>query len=237
MNILAIESSAGPASCAVYRDGKLLACSSINTGLTHSQTLIPMVSDTLKNAGLDIKNIDLYAVAAGPGSFTGIRIGVAAVKGLAFTDKKPCIGVSTLAAMTRMTQGIPFDGIVCAAMDARCNQVYTALFENHSGEIKRLTQDSALHLDDLKKLIEATKKNVLFIGDGSQLCYNAFGGLREGMFLAPPMLRYQNAAGVALEAAETPESAVSAEQLMPVYLRLPQAERELKRRQSVNAAD
>ena len=170
-------------------------------------------------------------LAAGPGSFTGVRIGVAAVKGIAFTDGIPCIGVSTLAAMARLTEGIPFEGLICAAMDARCNQVYTALFENNNGDIKRLTDDSALHLDELKKQVELYKKRVLFIGDGAQLCYNAFGLSVPNVYLAPPAFRYQNAIGVAIEAAKMTDCAVPPDRLMPTHFRLPQAERELKRRQ------
>jgi tRNA threonylcarbamoyladenosine biosynthesis protein TsaB len=229
MKILAIDSTAGPASCAVLEDGKVLASSAVNTGLTHSQTLVPLANDLLKNAAIDISEIDLFAVAAGPGSFTGVRIGVAAVKGFAFALDKPCVGVSTLAAMARMVEGIPIDGLICTTMDARCNQVYAALFEINNGTIKRIMDDTALSIEDLKKQVEIFKKKIIFIGDGAQLCYNAFGSTVDA-YLAPPNLRYQNAVGVAIEANSIKEKAVSAEQLMPVYLRLPQAERELKRR-------
>ena len=122
MKVLAIESSAGPASCALTEDGRILASAGVHTGLTHSQTLVPMVDGMLKNAGVPLQDVDLLAVAAGPGSFTGVRIGVAAVKGLAFARDIPCVGVSTLAAMARAADGIPFDGVVCAAMDARCRR-------------------------------------------------------------------------------------------------------------------
>lgn len=118
MKILAIESSAGPASCAVWEERCILASAAVNTALTHSQTLLPMVSGMLSNAGLTLTDIDAYAVSAGPGSFTGIRIGVSAVKGMAFSDDKPCFGVSTLAAIARNADGLPFDGVVCAVMDA-----------------------------------------------------------------------------------------------------------------------
>lgn len=230
MKILAIESTAGPASCAVCEDGRILACSSVHIGLTHSQTLIPMVHDMLKNAGIGLNDIDIFAVAAGPGSFTGVRIGVAAVKGLAFAGDKPCVGVSTLAAMARMAGGLPFDGIICAAMDARCGQVYTALFENHAGSVQRLTEDEAMSLDELKNRADYGEKSILFVGDGAELCYNAFSQFSPYVHLAPACFRYQNAAGVALEAENRMDQAVSADKLTPVYLRLPQAERELKRR-------
>lgn len=229
LKILAVDSSAGPASCAVYQAGKVLAGSYANTGLTHSQTLAPMINDVLKNAAVDVREIDLFAVSAGPGSFTGVRIGVAAVKGMALAGDKPCIGVSTLAAMARLVSGLPVDGLVCAAMDARRGQVYAALFETDGGKIRRVMEDTALAVEDLKKRVENHKKKVILIGDGAGLCYNAFGS-KADTFLAPPHLRYQNAVGVAMEAEADPQRAVSAERLMPTYLRLPQAERELKRR-------
>ncbi|MDD2362478.1 MAG: tRNA (adenosine(37)-N6)-threonylcarbamoyltransferase complex dimerization subunit type 1 TsaB [Oscillospiraceae bacterium] len=232
MRILGIESSAGPASCAVWEDGRILACSSANTGLTHSQTLVPMIHDMLKNAGISLKTVDLLAVAAGPGSFTGVRIGVAAVKGLAFTEDKPCVGVSTLAAMARMAAGTLFSGIICPAMDARRDQVYTALFEISEGEVIRLTDDNAVSLNNLAKQLDKYKKPVLLIGDGAELCYNTFKQILSEVFIAPLHLRYQSAVGVTLEAAVMQEQAVSSEKLMPIYLRMPQAERELKRKLS-----
>lgn len=229
MKILAVDSSAGPASCAVFENGKVLASSFANTGLTHSQTLVPMVYDMLKNAGISIDEIDLFAVSAGPGSFTGVRIGVAAVKGFAFATEKPCVGVSTLASMARTFQGLPIDGIICAAMDARCGQVYAALFEIENGKMRRIMDDTALSIEELKKHVELCKKKIILIGDGAELCYNAFGTSVEAC-LAPGNLRYQNAVGVAMEAESEMDKSVLADQLMPVYLRLPQAERELKRR-------
>lgn len=231
MKILAIESSAGPASCALAEDGRILASAGAHTGLTHSQTLIPMVDAMLKNAGVSIREVDLLAVAAGPGSFTGVRIGVAAVKGLAFAQDKPCVGVSTLAAMARLADGLPFDGVVCAAMDARCRQVYTALFACEGGEVSRLTPDEAIPLEELEKRLISCNKSIFLVGDGAQLCYNTLNGHVPGLILAPPLLRYQQAAGVAAQAALETEKAVPAERLQPIYLRLPQAERELRARQ------
>lgn len=230
MKILAIESSAGPASCAVTEDGRLLASSAVHTGLMHSQTLIPMVDAMLRGAGIPFDGVDLLAVAAGPGSFTGIRIGVAAVKGMAFAQNKPCVGVSTLASMARAFQGLPYTGLLCAAMDARCRQVYTALFESRNGEIRRIAPDEAISVDSLENTIISLKKPVILFGDGAELCYNTFGSDVPCVTIAPPALRYQSAIGVALEAAEGTEKAVDASELRPIYLRLPQAERELKRR-------
>lgn len=239
--ILALDSSAGPASCAVLRrhaDGnrQILASSFINMRLTHSQTLLPMVGDTLKNAGMTIEDVDILGVSVGPGSFTGIRIGVAAIKGLAFPRNIPCAGVSTLAAMARNAQDLPFSGLVLGAMDARCQQVYTALFQCQDGHLTRLAPDEALVLDQLadrlKNQEDFAGKSILVVGDGAQLCYNTLKGAVPGLRLMPESLRYQQGIGVALEAASLADSGslVPAERLLPVYLRLPQAERELKRR-------
>lgn len=189
-----------------------------------------MIHAMLQNASLSLKDMDYLAVANGPGSFTGIRIGVAAVKGLAFADDLPCVGVSTLGAMARLVEGLPFDGIVCAAMDARCQQVYTACFVCEQGALTRLTDDEALPLAVLREQLKKFHRPILFVGDGAELCYNTMKDDDMAVCLAPPQCRYQHAAGVAMEAAAQADHAVPAEALMPVYLRLPQAERELRQR-------
>ena len=127
MKILALETSAKAVSAAVSEDGKILCSGYQDTGLTHSRTLMPIVEHILKNTGLAVADMDAIAVAAGPGSFTGIRIGVSAAKGLAFAAEKPAVGVSTLAAMARNVAWL--DGLVICAMDARRQQVYNALFQ------------------------------------------------------------------------------------------------------------
>lgn len=234
MKILAIESSAGPASCAVVEDGEILASAAVNTRLTHSQTLLPMVAAMLKNSGLSVGQMDVLAVAAGPGSFTGVRIGVAAVKGLAFAQDKPCAGVSTLAAMARCCEGLPFEGLICPVMDARCRQVYTASFLSKGGEVTRLTADEAISMEELKNRLLSAKKMVFLVGDGARMCYNELNDTVPGLWLAPARLRLQHAAGVAAEAARLAEAGelCTAQTLLPVYLRLPQAERELRARQA-----
>ncbi len=231
MRIFAVETSAVPASCAVVEDGKVIASSYNNTAQTHSQTLMPMVEEMLKQAALTVSDMDRLAVSAGPGSFTGVRIGVAALKGLAFAEDKPCVGVSTLAAIARNAEGIGFEGVVCAAMDARCRQVYTACFMAENGGIRRLSEDEAIATDELKARLAAYGQPIMLFGDGAELCYREFGGEIDRLLLAPEHLRYQTAVGVAREAegAET----VTAEALQPLYLRLPQAERELKARQQL----
>lgn len=232
MKILAIDSSAGPVSAAVSENGTILASAYGNTRLTHSQTLLPMVEDMLKNAALSLEDMDALAVSVGPGSFTGVRIGVSAVKGLAFACDKPCAPVSTLEAMACNFSGLPLSGVICSAMDARCSQVYTALFSCSQGTVARLTPDEALPLEELKARLLSVNKSIILVGDGAQLCYNTFQGQVPDLCLAPEHLRYQQAAGVALAAFRLAgeEKLVAASALQPVYLRLPQAERELRRR-------
>lgn len=232
MRILAIDTSAGPASCAVTEERKILASAAVNIRLTHSQTLMPMVDAMLKNAGMKLDQMDVLAVSAGPGSFTGVRIGVSAVKGMAFPLGIPCAGVSTLAAIARNAEGIPFDGVVCAAMDARCNQVYAACFSCEGGTLRRMTPDEALGVEELKNRLISYGKCVFLVGDGAELCYNTCREDVPGLRLAPPRLLYQQAAGVAAEAAELAAQGrlCTAADLLPQYLRLPQAERELQMR-------
>ena len=227
MRILAIDTSAVTASCAIWEEDRLVANAELRNQMTHSQTILPMVQDMLKNCGMTVKDMDALAVNVGPGSFTGVRIGVAAVKGLAFADNIPCIPVSTLHSMAQNVAGLPLDGVICGVMDARCNQVYTALFENKDGNIKRLTEDEAISIDQLKNQLISLKKSVFLVGDGAKLCYNAFKDEDMSVYLMPEHIRYQCAVGVAAAAADI-KTTCSAEQLQPTYLRLPQAERELK---------
>lgn len=226
MKILALETSAVAASAAVCEDEALIAQSFQRTGLTHSATLMPMVESMLKNAGLTLAEMDVIAVAAGPGSFTGLRIGVSAAKGLAWPLDKPCAEVSTLEAMAWQMSGM--DGLVCAAMDARRQQVYNALFDLKDGMPVRLTPDRAISLDDLQSELANAEKTQILVGDGAHLCYNAFQKLGYPVKMAPPHLQYQTAWGVARCALEQARSGqlTDAAGLAPNYHRLSQAERE-----------
>ncbi len=229
MRILSIECSASPASCAVIDDGKILASSYINVKLTHSQTLMQMILDTLKNSNISLDTIKEFAVAVGPGSFTGLRIGISAIKGLAAPRSLPCVGVSTLAAMAENFS--EFDCILCAVMDARCNQFYNAIFDIENGKITRLCEDRALLADELAAEIKriSAKKRVIICGDGADLFYNNVSDI-ENVKVAPENIKYQNAVGVGLYVFKNTDTVhtVSPENLLPGYLRLPQAERELK---------
>lgn len=219
MKILSVDTSAVCASVAVVENGKIISQCNTNAGLTHSKTLLPMIDAALKNSCTDLNTIDTFACAVGPGSFTGIRIGIAAIKGLADGMNKKCIPVSTLEGLGYNLKGN--DCIACAVMDARCQQVYTACFDIDGDKITRLTEDSAIKIEELGEQLKAYNKKIIFVGDGAEICHNALG-----YNIAPEVLRYQNAASIALSADET--KAIDANELLPVYLRLPQAERELK---------
>lgn len=229
MKILSIECSASPASCAIVEDGKIKASSFINAGLTHSQTLMQMIINTLDNSATKFCDIDRIAVAVGPGSFTGLRIGISAVKGLAAPANTPCVPVSTLDGMAESF--CDRDCVVCAVMDARCNQFYNALFEIKDGVITRLCPDRALLADELTAEIKDISPNtqIIICGDGADLFYKHVCGF-ENVKLAPENLKFQTAVGVGLYAYKNAAkfNTVSPENLLPVYLRLPQAERELK---------
>lgn len=224
MLILAMESTAKAASVALVRDGVLVAQSTQCSGLTHSRTLLPMAEDLLKNAGINLSDVDRFAVAHGPGSFTGVRIGVAAVKGLAWATEKPAVGVSTLEAMAWHGAAAGEGSLVCCAMDARRNQVYNALFEIRDDSPVRLTEDRAISLADLIADLKADGRTPFLVGDGAHLCK----AVMDSAVLAPENLRMQSAWGVAMAAMDKPDA--SADALQPVYLRLSQAERERQAR-------
>lgn len=225
MKILALETSAKAVSAAVSENGKVLASGYQDTGLTHSRTLMPIVEHILKNTGLSVADMDAIAVANGPGSFTGIRIGVSAAKGLAFAANKPAIGVSTLTAMAR---NVSFaDGLIVCAMDARRAQVYNALFAAHNGALTRLCPDRAISLDELSAELKDDPRPKTIVGDGAQLCFDALTDAGINCRLAPPHLLMENAISVALEAETLAEQGLlgDAQALQPVYLRPAQAVR------------
>ena len=226
MKILALETSAVTASAAVTEDDRLLAQSFQNSGLTHSATLMPMVSDLLKNTGLALQDMDVIAVAAGPGSFTGVRIGVAAAKGLAWPEDKPCAPCSTLESMAWQCAHV--GGEICAAMDARRNQVYCARFRAEGGALTRLTEDRAMGLDELAAEVRAAAAPQALVGDGAHLVRAALEGQGLPCALMPPHLLYQTAWGVARCALELARGGglISAAAMAPSCHRLSQAERE-----------
>ena len=225
MLILGIDTAAAPCCAAVYDTDKQQTLGSfvINNKLTHSVTLMPVVSDLLRNSGIATEDIDLFAVANGPGSFTGLRIGISAVKGMAFAASKPCAEVSTLEAMAYNVAIC--DGVVCASIDARCNQVYTATFLNDNGTVTRLTDEECLKADELAARLSEYDGDIILVGDGAQLVKKAADEQGIDTRLAPDPLRFQTGYGVCLAAMNAER--IAPEQLMPMYLKLPQAQREL----------
>ena len=223
MLLLAFETSAKAASVALFEGEKLLGEQYQNTGLTHSQTLLSMAEALLSQCGKGAQEVEAVAVANGPGSFTGVRIGVAAAKGFAWGRQIPIYGVSTLEAMARGL-GV-FEGYVCPVMDARRAQVYNALFYVNQGVLTRITEDRAIALADLENELKNLEKPIFLVGDGSNLCYNTLSEAVSHLILPPEYKLHQRAVGVGL-AALRQENPDAPEALAPNYLRLSQAERE-----------
>ncbi|MBQ6021259.1 MAG: tRNA (adenosine(37)-N6)-threonylcarbamoyltransferase complex dimerization subunit type 1 TsaB [Clostridia bacterium] len=236
MNVLAIESSAVTASAAVSRDGVIVGEKFINNGLTHSETLAPLAAQSLEAAGMVLFDMDAVAVTTGPGSFTGVRIGVALAKGLAMPNEIPCFGVSSIEAAAYPFRNSP--GIVMAAMDARRQQVYTAFFTAGDDAPKRLTEDAAIGLAEAEAFLREKAQPVTLCGDGARVAYDYFtkSGLANDLSVTLPEgdCVYQRASSVALLTdyylMKTEKTPVDAIFLRPKYLRLSQAERELKNR-------
>ncbi len=238
MNILAIDTTALTSSAAiVFYDGckspgsaKIIALSQLNTSAKHSEAMLPMIESMLKSAKMSISDIDMFALSEGPGSFTGVRIGVSLIKGLAFGTGKPCVGVSTLDALARNLSG--YDGVICPVMDARRSQFYTALYRGKS----KLTEDDCISADSLRELIIQNGSQAVLVGDGAELAERLIA--LDGVKRVSELLVYQNAYSVAVCAAEKFQNNknldFSDSALSPVYLRLPQAERERLERMNNN---
>ena len=231
MLTLAFESSAKAASVALCDGDMLISQYTQCSALTHSRTLLPMAEDMLKNAELTMRDIGLFAVAHGPGSFTGIRIGVSAVKGLAWALEAPCVGVSTLEAMA--WHGVAAGGLICPVMDARRAQVYNALFEIVDGKPVRLTKDRAISLAELSDELKTLGREPFLVGDGAGITEKFLRENGVPCRVAPENLVWQSAWGVAMAALD--KTPGTADDLLPVYLRLSQAERERQERMKYNS--
>ena len=226
MLLLAFETSAKSCAAALHDSRGLLAESYQNSGLTHSQTLMVMAEDLLKVCGKSAADVTALAVAAGPGSFTGVRIGVSAAKGFAWGAEKPVYGVSTLEAMA-LGLGV-MDGHICCCMDARRKQVYNAIFLAEDGKLTRVCEDRAIALAELKQELEHIDGPIYLVGDGAALAHKTLSADIPELILPPEHRRQQRASGVALAALEAIERGESGDgaALQPNYLRLSQAERE-----------
>ena len=235
MLLLAFETSAKAASVALFDGNTLLGEQYQNTGLTHSQTLLVMAENLLSQCGKTPAQVEAVAVANGPGSFTGVRIGVAAAKGFAWGGELTIYGVSTLEAMS-LGLGV-WDGVVCPVMDARRSQVYNALFYVNQGGVTRQTEDRAISLEDLKIELKKLSKPIFLVGDGSNLCYNVLSESVPGLVMPPEHRLHQRAVGVGLAALNriAVGDAGDGGSLTPNYLRLSQAERERMERQAASS--
>ncbi len=226
--VLAIDTSGPVAGCAVLKDGKIVHQVAMNHGLTHSETIMPAVDAALEGAGLGCGDVDVFAAVAGPGSFTGVRIGVCAAKGLAHAVGKHCVAVHALEALAMNFYG--FDGLCCPILDARRGQVYCAAFDMAGGMPRRALADAALPLGDFMAILPGDRR-LVFVGDGVPVHAKTVRDiLGDRAMIAPPNLRDLRADAACLLAAARPEAWVPAAQLQPIYLRAPQAVRERERR-------
>lgn len=241
MKILALDSTASVASIAVTENGITLAEFTINKGNTHSTTLLPMIETVLSVLSLTVSDIDLFVLSAGPGSFTGVRIGAATIKGLSFTNKTPCIGVSSLEAMAYNFIGT--NAVICPSVNARRGQVYCALFRCKDGVCTRLCEDSVLPAEKLCEILSEYKNETLyFAGDGSDIILSCQSGIPHEQ--TPSLLSRQNAVGVAIlgerlynEASNEIKLNMTGDNLVPLYLKKSQAEREREEKLNNNGIE
>ena len=228
MNIVAIDTSGPTASCAVMRDGEIIHSVFLNQGLTHSETIMPALDEAMTSAQIDCSQVDAFAAVAGPGSFTGVRIGVCAVKGLAHAHNTPCASVDALEALAMNVIG--FDGIACPILDARRGQVYCAAFDVRGELPVRVLPDQALELNAYLAQLPQDRK-LIFVGDGLRVHADAISNaLGDRAVIAAANLRNLRADAACVLAMAHRDKWMEARRLVPIYLRAPQAERERDRR-------
>ena len=227
MKLLAIDSSGLVATVAVMDEEQVIAEYSINYKKTHSQTLVPMLDEMMKMLEFDLKEIDYIATAGGPGSFTGLRIGAATVKGLAFALNVPVVSVKTVDALSM--NGYAFDGVICPMMDARREQVYTGLYEFIDGNHSIIKEQCAVPVAEIVDAINALGKKVMFLGDGVPVYKDIIEANIEVPYVyAPPHMNRQRASALGTLALNYIKDGLvtTGEEFSPDYLRLSQAERE-----------
>lgn len=216
--LLGIDTSGKTASVALCKEDKVLAQTTVYTSLTHSQVILPICNDVLKNAGVELSDVDGIAVAMGPGSYTGLRIGISAVKAICFAQNKPCIGISTLEGLANNVS--LHKGIICAVMAARLDLVYCALFESDGCKAKRLTSDEIVSIADLIVRLEEYNDSIAVVGDAADKLEG------ERFIIAPPHLRLQLATGLCSAAFDKEMS--TADKLDAAYLQITKAEKDLQ---------
>ncbi len=229
MILLGIDTSGKTASVAVCDEKSVLAQTSVLTRLTHSQIIMPLCTEVLRNAGLPLNAVDGIAVSKGPGSYTGLRIGVSAVKAMSFAMTKKCIGISTLESLAYNMSG--FNGVICTVMKARMNLVYTAFFTSYKDTIKRIFDDTILTIEDIVSRLSSYHGDIVLVGDGAEELFlnEALEGL-ENITLAPPHLRLQLASSLCYVAFE--KQFGTAETLEAEYLQITKAEKDLMAKQA-----
>ena len=232
MNIVAIDTSGPAASCAVLIDGEIVQSIAMNRGLTHSETIMPALDACMSAAGLSCDQVDCFATVAGPGSFTGVRIGVCAVKGLAHAWNRPCARIDALEALAMNFAG--FDGLACPILDARRGQVYCAAFDMKNGMPVRVLEDAAIDLTEFLARLPKDRR-LVFLGDGLRVHAARIRETLTEALIAPANLRQLRADAACLLAEARPEEWMEARKLTPIYLRLPQAERERNQRLAAEA--
>ena len=227
MIILAFDGTAKAASVAVTDDEKLLALYTIDNGLTQSELLLPMAENILKSLKLTFDDVKLLTTAVGPGSFTGVRIGVSLIKGIAFGRDIPCVAVSTLEELCENIASL--DGILVPCMDARRGQVYTATFDSNGETATRLTPDRAISISELAEELKAyPDRNIYITGDGYEVAKKGLEDAGVKTANTPQLLIAENAYSCAMVALKKYRAGeyTSDLSISPTYLRLPQAERE-----------
>ena len=234
MNIVAIDTSGPLASCAVMMDGEIVELIAMNRGLTHSETIMPALDAAMESAGLKCADVDCFAAVAGPGSFTGVRIGVCAAKGLAHAWNRACARIDALEALAMNYQG--FDGLACPILDARRGQVYCAAFDMADGMPRRVLPDAAMELGAFLESLPAGRR-LVFLGDGLRVHAQRIREALPGALIAPANLRDLRADAACLLAAANADAWMEARSLAPIYLRAPQAERERNARIAAQAAE
>lgn len=232
MNIVAIDTSGPAASCAVLIDGEIVQSIAMNRGLTHSETIMPALDACMSAARLSCDQVDCFATVAGPGSFTGVRIGVCAVKGLAHAWNRPCARIDALEALAMNFAG--FDGLACPILDARRGQVYCAAFDMKDGMPVRVLEDAAIDLTEFLARLPKDRR-LVFLGDGLRVHAARIRETLTEALIAPANLRQLRADAACLLAEARPEEWMEARKLTPIYLRLPQAERERNQRLAAEA--
>ncbi len=223
--LLGIDTSGKTASVAVCDEENVLAQTSVLTRLTHSQVIMPICNDVLRNAGITLNDVDAMVVSNGPGSYTGLRIGVSAVKAMSYAMKKKCLGVSTLESLAYNMRG--FHGVICPVMKARLDLMYTAFFTSHLNEITRILDDSILSVNDIISRLKAYHGDIILVGDGAKEIFEneKMAGV-ENVMLAPPHLRLQLASSLCY--ASFDKSFGTADTLNAEYMQVTKAEKDLQ---------